>query len=131
MSHDLNKKYTADEVRLYIFQMKSVTSSDPYGLPTRFYQFYWNTISNYIMDILNNKGSVSHPNKNFICLIPKLKKFVFHSDYHHISMCNVILKIVTKTIANCIKPQLKNIVKPFQSTFNLDRLITNNNVMSY
>lgn len=42
----------------------------------------------------------------------------------HSSLCNVIMKIVTKTIANRIKPIFPDIVDELQSTFIQGRLIT-------
>lgn len=45
-----------------------------------------------------------------ICLIPKSNHPRLLSDYRSISLCNVIIKIVTKTIANRFNNVLFNII---------------------
>jgi hypothetical protein len=70
-------------------------------------------------------------NHTFISLIPKINSPTTPADYKPISLCNVILKIVTKTIANRVKLILPNIVKEFQSAFLPGRLITNNSLLVF
>lgn len=52
-------------------------------------------------------------------------------DFHPILLYNAILKIVTKTITNRLKPHLNNITNPNQSAFVPNRLITNNIILVY
>lgn len=74
---------------------------------------------------------MSHLNQTYIFLIPKKSNTLSSSDYLLISICNVILNIVTKTIANRIKPRMDKIVNSNQSAFILDRLVNENVILAY
>ena len=75
---------------------------------------------------LNSDSILKSINHTFITLIPKVKnpKRVF--EFRPISLCNVIYKVVSKVIANRLKPLLNSIISETQSAFIADRLITNN-----
>ena len=53
------------------------------------------------------------------------------SDFQPISLCNVIYKIVSKVIANHLKPMLNSIISKTESAFTTDRLITNNILITF
>ena len=52
-------------------------------------------------------------------------------DFRPISLCNVIFKIITKTIANRLKLILPDIFGKFQSIFVPGRLITDNALLAF
>jgi hypothetical protein len=110
--------------------MKGLAAPGPDGLPARFYHTYWDIIgqdvTREVLHILNNKGNPSDLNKTHICLIPKTNNPLHPSDFRPISLCNVTLKIITKTIANILKPILHDIISPNQSAFIPGRLISDN-----
>jgi hypothetical protein len=55
-------------------------------------------------DLLNSKHLNNNPiTKIYICLIPKNNNPSSPNDYRPISLCNVTLKIITKTLANRLK----------------------------
>ena len=70
-------------------------------------------------------------NHTFICLISKVKKLRHATEFCPISLCNVIFKILTKTIASRINIILAYIVGPYQSAFVPGRLITNNALIAF
>lgn len=117
----LNAVFTAIEVQEAIRNLKANSAPGPDGLTNLFYQKYWNIIGedlmDYILNILNNKGNMETINHTFISLIPKSNSPFTPSDFRPISLCNVIIKIITKTIANRIKYILPNITNDFQSAF--------------
>lgn len=52
-------------------------------------------------------------------------------EFRPISLCNVLFKIIIKTIAKRLKLVLPQIVMPFQSDFVPGRLITNNALIAF
>lgn len=64
-------------------------------------------------------------------LIPKVFNPSHPSEFRPISLCNVILKIVTKTIKKRIKKFLPTVISENQSAFISNRLITNNILVAF
>lgn len=65
----------------------------------------------------------------FICSISKGKNPKTPKDFRSIILCNVIMKAVTKTIRNKIKPILLDIVGEEQSDFIKCHLISENGLI--
>jgi hypothetical protein len=53
------------------------------------------------------------------------------SNFSPISLCNVILKFVTKTIANRIKSIIPSIISHYQSAFVPERLISDDVLLAF
>ena len=66
-----------------------------------------------VLDILEG-GTM---NKTMICHIPKVEAPTLMSQFRPISLCNVLYKLVTKTIANRLKHMMPIIIGPTQSSF--------------
>jgi hypothetical protein len=135
MLADLSADFTPEEVVFAIKSMKGTSSPSPDGLPAIFYQTYWHLISTevtqYVLHILNHGGDPSSINHTYITLIPKINNPSHPSGYRPISLCSVILKIFTKTIANRIKRILPHVISDHQSAFLSNRLITDNILIAF
>ncbi|PKU87848.1 putative mitochondrial protein [Dendrobium catenatum] len=65
-----------------------------------------------------------------LALIPKTKHAASFADFRPIAHCNVIYKIVSKIIANRLKPIMPSIVKNTQSGFIKTRISTDNIILA-
>jgi hypothetical protein len=88
-------------------------------------------VTDAALQVLNNKSSIKLNNHTHICLKPKINNPTRPSDYRPISLCNVTLKIITKTIANRLKLILPKVISPNQSAFVPGRLITDSTLVAY
>jgi hypothetical protein len=77
-THDftkLNSTFTSQEVLVAIKNLKANSAPGTDGLSALFYQTYWEVIGpniiDFVLNILNNEGSVQNINHTFISLIPK------------------------------------------------------------
>lgn len=69
-------------------------------------------------------------NEAIICLIPKGDAPESLNQFRPISLCNVLLKIVSKIIANRLKPIMTKLTNRFQSSFIPGRSTTDNVVIA-
>jgi hypothetical protein len=80
---------------------------------------------------LNSVIMPSSLNRTNIALIPKVKNPTRVTEFRHISLCNVMYKVISKVLANRLKKILPLIISPVQSAFILGRLITDNVLVAY
>lgn len=66
-----------------------------------------------------------------LVLIPKIKNSVHGTHFRPISLCNMLLKIITKSIGNRLKVVLPGIIVGPQSAFVSERLITDNALVAW
>ncbi|MCH97713.1 hypothetical protein A2U01_0018709 [Trifolium medium] len=109
-----SQPFAREEVEEAILQMHPLKAPGPDGLPDLFYQKYWSIVGTevckLVLDILNNTTSPELINNTHIVLIPKCKNPNSPKDFRPISLCNVIMKMVTKTIANRLESILPEII---------------------
>lgn len=120
----LEANFSSLKVLEAISNLKRNSAPSPDGLTTLFYQNYWDIIGgdilSFVLNILNNGASPSHINHTFISLIPEVNSPTLPSKYRSFSLHNVLLKIITKTIATRIK-----------KVFLPGRLITDNSLIVF
>ena len=135
MNAKLTAPYTGEEVQYAIKEMAPLKAPGLDGMPPLFYQTYWSDmgmdISQVVLSCLNSGSILKSINHTFIALIPKVKNPKKVSEFRLISLCNVIYKIVSKVIANRLKPLLNNIISKTQSAFIVERLITDNILIAF
>ena len=99
--------------------------------PNNMYVTLGNNVTFSILNIIIQNGNLDYFNHTYICLIPKINAPSTPSDFKPISLCNVMLKILTKTIASRIKDVLDTIIKFFYSAFVPNILIRDNAILCY
>ncbi|KAK3211774.1 hypothetical protein Dsin_016480 [Dipteronia sinensis] len=135
ISMGLSSAFTADDVRTALFSMSPTKAPGPDGFQAIFFQKCWGSIggevSRLCLRILNGEMSVREFNKTNVVLISKKKNPSALTDFCHISLCSVIYKIVTKCVANRLKPSLHNLISPSQSAYVPGRLIFVNVLVAF
>lgn len=109
MVEDLDKPYTHEEVYQAITQLKVMASLGSNGVLALFYKKNWDIIG-FVLNILNHKGNPKDYNQTHIYLIPKNNNHTSPPEFRHIVLCNVFMKITTKTIANIMEKVLPHMV---------------------
>ena len=84
-----------------------------------------------VLSSLNSSSILKSINHTFITLIAKVNNPERVSNFQPISLCNMIYKIVSKVIANRLKPMLHSIISDTQSAFIANRLITDNILIAF
>ena len=114
MNRSLSEEFIKDEVKMVLNQMAPLKSPGPDGMPPLFFQYYWDLvgkdITTSILFFLNSASLPKNLNHTFITLIPKVKNPELVSDFHPISLCNVLYKIFSKVLANKLKKILPHII---------------------
>lgn len=95
-----------EEVKGALFQMKSSTAPKLDGMPSVFFQKYWEIegpdIAAVIFSFISTGKILKKINFTQVCLIPNVKVPTKMAQLRPISLCNVIFKIMSKVIGNCL-----------------------------
>ena len=110
----LTKPVTMQEVEEAVNQMALGKAPGPDGFTSNFFHYFWDLIKEEVFDIIeesrDKKGVLKAFNATFLALIPKEVGADSPDKFRAISLCNVIYKIISKVIANWIKPFLPNLI---------------------
>ena len=88
-------------------------------------------VTSSILSWLNTSILPHHINHTFITHIPKTNNPEYVHQYRRISLCNVLYKIFSNVLANCLKTLLPTIITEHQLAFTKDRLISNNILVAF
>ena len=120
-NRSLLSDFNGEEISQAIHQMVPCKAPGPDGFTVDYYQKHWATIGSEVCNLVLSILNFGHMNKDFnstyITLIPKIKNLTSVTEFRPISLCNVLYKIVSKVLANCLKCVFPNIIAPTQSTF--------------
>ena len=135
MNMELTRGFTKEKVVVALKQMHPTKSPGPDGMSTLFFQKYWSivgtNVSNLVLNVLNHGMSIFEINRTNIALVPKNKNPHKIIDFRPISLCNMVYKLISKTLANRLKAILPFIILENQSAFVANRLITDNILVDY
>lgn len=129
------RKFSNEELRHALFDMKPDKSPGPDGLPPGFFQHYWDIIGEDVIDFCERfRVSRCLPvgsNSTQIVLIPKVNNPTTMNEFRPIALCNVLYKILAKALANRIKPLLNDLISENQCAFVPGRMITDKLLLAY
>ncbi|CAM8975355.1 unnamed protein product [Rhodiola kirilowii] len=135
MNEMLNAPFSEGEVKRALFQMHPTKAPGLDGFPAMFYQSNWDIVGRDVVEVvlncLNSGVLGSDLNETLIVLVLKVKKVDKVEDLRPISLCNVVMKIITKVLANRLKEILPGIISQSQSAFLGGRLITDNILIAH
>ena len=98
--------------------MKRNASPGPDGFNVEFYMATWDWIGDDVTNLVHSfyQSGVMPPhiNDTHIVVIPKKLVSLVPADYRPISLCNVVYKLIAKTLANRLKPHLPDYIHPSQ-----------------
>lgn len=133
MNVRLTKPYTAKEVSIGLSQMHPYKSLGPDGTSPIFFQNYWHIVGPilFIVSLIFLITAFFHSllttSKLYLCRSVRIQTQWLNFD----SLCNVIYKLCSKTLANRLKSLLSNIISAHQSAFVKNRLITDNILVAH
>lgn len=91
------------------------------GFPLCIFQKYWHVFGEKVVEAVSGMFRrdklIEGINESLICLIPKGEAPELISQFRPISLCNVLAKVVTKVLANRLKPIMSKLTGRYQSSF--------------
>lgn len=97
---------TREEEKTCIWEMHHLKAPGPDGFPSAFFKHYWDIVKDQtikcVQECFNTGVIAPGPNHTFIALIQKVKQPVNFVNFHPISLCNFIYKVISKILVNQI-----------------------------
>ena len=129
----LSKPFSHLEIEEVVKNLGALRAPGPDGFQALFFQKNWELVKENVLKtvmlVLEGKGMPDHLNDTHIVLIPKTDHPELASQFRPIGLCNVVYKIITKTLVNRIKPILPSLISNTQGSFVPGRQITDNIVI--
>ncbi|MCI14674.1 CNGC5-like protein, partial [Trifolium medium] len=123
-----------EEFRDAAFQMHSDKAPSPDGLNPAFYKRFWSLCGNEVIYACRRwltEGTIPTAlGDTNIVLVPKCDHPNSMRDLRPISLCNVVYKILAKTLANRLQSVLDKCISVEQSGFVAGRSITDNVIIA-
>lgn len=130
----LDSDVNEEEVKDAMLHMGSWKSPGPDGFSLGFYQNSWHVVWELVCDfvarIWNSSMDIAAINKTNICLILKIEKPEFVTQFRPISLCNKVYKVVSKVTVNRLKEHMNLLISLFQTGFIFGRNIHENVIVA-
>eukprot|EP00253_Pinus_taeda_P021907 PITA_21907 len=132
---NLNKPVTKDEVSKVLKEMQNSKVLGPDGFNVDFFKACWSIVKQDILNVVEdsrmNKTILKAINTSFITLIPKQEATQTPDKFRPIALCNVVYKIISKVVANRLKPLLASLISVEQAGYVEGRQILNNIIQAH
>ncbi|CAA7049547.1 unnamed protein product [Microthlaspi erraticum] len=130
---DLNIPFSEEDIVKAVRSMGSLKAPEPDGFQPVFYQKCWTevgaSVTRFALDFFRTGSLPQGTNDVMLVLLPKVASPEKIQQFRPISMCNVLLKIITKVMVERMKPVMTKLIGPAQSSFIPGRLSTDNIVI--
>jgi hypothetical protein len=117
----LESPCTKEEILEVLRGFTKDKSPGPDGWTVEFYLHLFDLLVGDLVEVVEEfrvAGSVNRSiNSTFIALIPKANRSASFDDFRSNALCNLCYKIITKIIANCIRPILPRTISEEQFGF--------------
>jgi len=121
MSRELEKGLTASEIKRALDEIHPIKAPGSDGLHALFFKKFWDIIGEdvvlFVKRAWNEDINLRPINQTSIVVIPKVQNPKQISQFRPISLCNVLYKILSKTIAKRLKRFLPCLISEQQSAF--------------
>lgn len=118
---NLARPIHAAEVKEAVFLLGAFKAPGPDGLQPLFYHRFWHIVGHAVTTVVQRAFSEGQlpegVNETLINLIPKVDHPDSITQFRPISLCNVIVRIISKVLVGIIRPLLHKLVSPNQSSF--------------
>lgn len=139
VSNDMNNQllceFTEEEVRQGLDAIGDLKAPGADGMSSLFYKKHWSIVGadmvREVLTFLNEGCMPAKWNETVVMLIPEVQNRERLKDLRTLSLCNVIYKIASKVLSNCLKLILPEIISQSQSAFVPGRLISDNVLIAY
>ncbi|KAL0012167.1 hypothetical protein SO802_007275 [Lithocarpus litseifolius] len=129
----IDRDVSDDEIKAGLWSLKAFKAPGPDGLHAGFFQRFWLIVGNSVLEevrkIFAAKEIPEELNRTSITLIPKIPGLETLSNYHPISLCNTMYKVVSKILVARLRPLLGKLISPYQSAFVPGRKGTDNAII--
>ena len=127
----LQKELTPKDLAQALKEMASNHSPGLDGLPPEFYKVFWGKLKEWYyvvyQKIMEQEELHETAKQGLLCLLPKARKSMTKvQDRRPITLLNTDYKILSKAVANKIKPIIKDIIHVNQTGFIAERNIADN-----
>jgi len=105
---NLNRPVTKEEISEVLKEMWNGKAPSLDGFNVDFFKACWNIVKqdilNVVEDSMRNRTILKALKTSFISLIPKQDNALTPDKFQPIAFCNVVYKIISKVVANRLKP---------------------------
>ncbi|KAK4255495.1 hypothetical protein QN277_008493 [Acacia crassicarpa] len=135
MNQTLMHSISREEIKAAAFSLGSTKAPGPDGFSGKFYHSAWPEISDTVCSMVNDffagRSVLDGINMTNITLIPKVHKPEHVSQFRPIGLCNFSYKIISKIMANRMRPLLDMCISQNQSAFVPGRCIHDNIIIAH
>jgi hypothetical protein len=134
LSSILLNPVTEIEVKDALFSMDPYKAPGPDGFQPVFFRNYWKIVSKDVWTLVHSAFASGYIEpkltETLIVPIPKVDVPKCLKDFRPISLCNVLLKLISKILVQRIRPFLNDLIGPLQSSFIPNRGTTDNDLVA-